>query len=124
MGESDISNAFKWTTGYCDYNGEFKSVNAVAWDGLQNVSMESEKPKMDRDDLLFDITKDICIQGTLKTPKVKHNRKSFKKWLMSRGYSRDLAETICKLVGVSGGRTSYTNLYYFVLLGGKFTHEV
>ena len=114
MGESDISKTLKWTVGHLDHNEEFVSVNAVAWDGLQNVSMESEKPKMHEDNLLFDIIKDIYIRGTLKTPKVKHNRKSFKKWLMGRGYSRDLAETICKLVGVSGGRTSYTNLYYFV----------
>lgn len=124
MGESDISKTLKWTVGYYDFDGECKSVNVVAWDGLQSVSMETEKPKMDEDNLLFDITKDICIRGTLKTPKVKHNHKSFKKWLMSRGYSRDFAEAICDLVGASGGRTSYTNLYYFVLLGGKFTHEV
>lgn len=124
MGESVISKMLTWTVGYCDHNGEFKPINAVAWDGLQNVSMESEESEMYEDNILFDMTKDICIRGTLKTPKVKHNRKSFKKWLMSHGYSRDLAETVCKLVGVSGGRTSYTTLYYFILFGGKFAHEV
>ena len=54
--------------------------------------------------------------------KTKHNRKTFKKWLMSRGNQRDVAEGICKLVGLMQGRVNYEALYFYILAGG-LKHE-
>ena len=54
--------------------------------------------------------------------KTKHNRKTFKKWLMSRGNQRDVAEGICKLVGLMQGRVNYESLYLYISIGGLI-HE-
>ena len=45
-------------------------------------------------------------------------RKKFKKWLMSRGNSRDISEGFCRLVSLMNGRVSYETIYYYILAGG------
>ena len=51
------------------------------------------------------------ISGTLKLylPQ-KMSRKKFKKWLMSKGFNRDLAEWFCKAVKSFHGKKSYRSL--------------
>ena len=60
------------------------------------------------------------ISGTLKSnlPR-KISRKKFKKWLMSKGINRDLANWFCIAVKSFHGEQSYRSLY----LCGLFTSE-
>ena len=51
---------------------------------------------------------------------LKRHRKSLKKWLMANGYSRNMADKICILVGLMKGHISYGTIYIFTLLGGRF----
>ena len=110
MGENDISHgvlcaAFE--------DGEYKPLGEI-----QNFEMvESENGN---DSLMF---KDNWIFGptemtfTIKL-KTKHNRKTFKKWLMSRGNSRDISEGICQLIGLMKGGVSYETVYLYIWSGG------
>ena len=45
-------------------------------------------------------------------PNKKITRKTFKKWLMSKGFSRDLAEWFCNVVKYYKGKHSYHDLYF------------
>lgn len=59
---------------------------------------------------LNDIT--TTFSGTLILPHKKMSRKTFKKWLMSKGIDRDLAEWFCKVVKSFKGTRSYRLLYF------------
>lgn len=52
------------------------------------------------------------FSGTLILPHKKISRKKFKKWLMSRGFNRDLAEWFCRVVKSFKGKQSYQSLYF------------
>ena len=39
------------------------------------------------------------------------SKKTFKKWLMSHGFKRDLAELFCQIIASFGGRISYQSIY-------------
>ena len=41
----------------------------------------------------------------------KISKKTFKKWLMSHGFKRDLAELFCQIIASFGGRISYQSIY-------------
>ena len=41
----------------------------------------------------------------------KMSRKKFKKWLMSRGFNRDIAEWFCNAVELFHGKRNYHSLY-------------
>ena len=41
----------------------------------------------------------------------KISKKTFKKWLMSNGFKRDLAELFCQIIASFGGRISYQRIY-------------
>lgn len=49
---------------------------------------------------------------TLTVSHNKKSRKTFKKWLMSRGFDRDLAEWFCNAVKSFHGEKSYQHLYF------------
>lgn len=57
-----------------------------------------------------------CLQNpvsmTIALPHKKMSRKKFKKWLMSKGVNRDLAEWFCKVVKSFKGTRSYRLLYF------------
>ena len=52
------------------------------------------------------------ISTTIILPHKNISRKKFKKWLMSNGFNRDLAEWFCKAVKSFRGERSYQYLYY------------
>ena len=52
------------------------------------------------------------FSGTLILPHKKMSSKTFKKWLMSRGFNRDLAEWFCNVVKSFHGEKSYQSLYF------------
>ena len=52
------------------------------------------------------------VSMTITLPHKKMSRKKFKKWLMSKGINRDLAEWFCKVVKSFKGKQSYRLLYF------------
>lgn len=52
------------------------------------------------------------VSMTITLPHKKMSRKKFKKWLMSKGINRDLAEWFCKVVKSFKGYYSYQSLYF------------
>lgn len=52
------------------------------------------------------------ISMTITLPHKKISRKKFKKWLMSKGVNRDLAEWFCEVVKSFKGTRSYRLLYF------------
>jgi len=57
------------------------------------------------------------VSMTITLPHKKMSRKKFKKWLMSKGFNRDLAEWFCVAVKSFKGGQSYQSLYF----NGLFT---
>lgn len=57
-----------------------------------------------------------CLQNpvsmTIALPHKKMSRKKFKKWLMSKGFHRDIAEWFCNAVKYFRGKYSYECLYF------------
>ena len=49
---------------------------------------------------------------TITLPHKKISRKKFKKWLMSKGFHRDIAEWFCNAVKYFRGKYSYECLYF------------
>ena len=54
----------------------------------------------------------MSFTANIKFPHKKMKRKTFKKWLMSKGVSRDLAEWFCNAVKYYKGKHSYYDLYF------------
>lgn len=54
----------------------------------------------------------VALTYTLTFPHNKKSRKTFKKWLMSKGINRDLAEWFCIVVKSFKGKQSYQSLYF------------
>ena len=54
----------------------------------------------------------MSFTTNIKFPHKKMSRKTFKKWLMSKGFSRDLAEWFCNAVKCYKGKRSYHDLYF------------
>ena len=66
----------------------------------------------------FDLAKgqDMTIYGYFRLLNKKMSRKKFKKWLISKGFNRDLAEWFCVAVKSFKGEQSYQSLYFNGLL--------
>ena len=102
---------------YCAVEGtdDFKPIGIVSHVDLSKVSTEN------------DISEEWCYQRIVPDElivsfklKTKHRRKAFKKWLMAHGYSRDLADMVCRLIGRLQGRVTYEAVYLYILTGGNF----
>lgn len=109
MGEHDISSGML----YVSADGQkFEPLGIV-----HNFNMEAVDTDISPEFSETKIIKPIDTTFSFKL-KTKHNRKTFKKWLMSRGVCRDVAEGICRLVGILGGSVTYESLYFYILTGG------
>lgn len=102
---------------YCAVEGtdDYKPIGAVSHADLGKVSTEN------------DISEEWCNRRIVPDEltinlrcETKHRRKTFKKWLMAHGYSRDVANGICHLVGLLKGHVSYETMYLYILTGGNF----
>jgi len=97
------------------YTGE-----SVTWKGLKTVNIETVneplEEKWSNKQLYLD---DVEFTAKCKL-KSKHTKKSFRKWAMSKGCSRDEADAINKLVAAQKGRVSYETLYLSVIFGVYF----
>lgn len=122
MGENDIYDISGGVLYAAPIDG------SSGWVQIGDVkAVDLSKTDIDRETVLNDNNKYLELHQptemtfTIKL-KTKHNRKTFKKWLMSRGNQRDVAEGICKLVGLMQGRVNYESLYLYISIGGLI-HE-
>ena len=103
-------------------NGEimYYSDNGICFEPIPKPPMYYTIPELDSsyfDEFCtvgFDLAKgqDMTIYGHLELPHKKMSRKTFKKWLMSKGLDRDLAERFCTIVKSFHGKKSYQYLYF------------
>lgn len=104
---------------YCAVEGsdDYKPLGVVSRADLSKVSIENDISEEWCDQRII-IPNELTVNFKLKT---KHRRKTFKKWLMAHGYTRDLADMICRIVGKFQGRVTYEAVYLYILTGGLFT---
>lgn len=55
----------------------------------------------------------ITYTGTLKLPHKKMSKKTFKKWCMSSGLTRNQAEFLCRMMKAYKGSISYQEIYIY-----------
>ena len=88
---------------------KLEKLKTVELDGLE-LGTDSPDNSMYKNSIKF---LSGTMSGTLKCnlPR-KISRKKFKKWLMSKGFNRDLAERVCVVVKSFHGEQSYRFLYF------------
>lgn len=91
----------------------------VPWYGLKTVSIEEpdESKTGSECHAVFSNLREMNCKFTIRT---KHTKKSFRKWAMSKGCSRDEADAINKLVAAQKGGVSYETLYLSIIFGVYF----
>lgn len=98
----------------------YYSENGVHFEPFPKPSIDYTIPELDSNyfdefcTIGFDLAKgsDMTICGYIRLPNKKMSRKTFKKWLMSKGFNRDLAEWFCNVVKSFHGEKSYQSLYF------------
>lgn len=115
MGENDISGGVLYAAPLDDSSGWVQIGDVKAFD-LSKTDIDPDTVLNDNNEYLK-VHQPTEMTFTIKL-KTKRNRKTFKKWLMSRGNQRDVAEGICKLVGLMQGRVNYESLYLYILTSG------
>ena len=106
------------------YVGQLYSSDGTGWVKIGDVKdFDLSKTDIDPETALNDDSEYLKLYRqtemtfTIKL-KTKHNRKTFKKWLMSRGVSRDFANWMCQVIGLFKGKVSYETVYLYILAGG------
>lgn len=90
----------------------------IEFENIENVTYSLDENVDEYYTVGFDLAKgsDMTAYGYIRLPNKKMSRKTFKKWLMSRGLNRNLAERFCNIVKSLHGEQSYQHLYYNGLL--------
>ena len=90
----------------------------IKFENVENVTYSIDENVEGFYTIGFDLAKgsDMTAYGYIRIPNKKMSRKKFKKWLMSRGLNRNLAERFCTVVKSLHGEQSYQNLYFNGLL--------
>lgn len=86
----------------------------IEFENIENVTYSLDENVDEYYTVGFDLAKelDMTIYGYIRLPNKKMSRKTFKKWLMSRDFNRDLAEWFCNVVKSFHGERSYQQLYF------------
>jgi len=86
----------------------------IEFENIENVTYSLDENVDKFYTVGFDLAQgsDAMIYGYIRIPNKKMSRKKFKKWLMSKGINRDLAEWFCIVVKSFKGRQSYRSLYF------------
>lgn len=121
MGEHDISSGIL----YASFDGEsYQPLGEI-----QNFEMTSPEKNFEafgnqfNDGFIKGINaySELDISADLKVEHSngKHQKRTFKKWLMSRGYSRDDADAVCWLIAKCRGEVSYEYVRMVTILTGE-----
>jgi len=86
----------------------------IEFENIENVTYSLDENVDKFYTVGFDLAKesDMTAYGYIRIPNKKMSRKKFKKWLMSKGIDRDIAEWFCKVVKSFKGKQSYRSLYF------------
>lgn len=86
----------------------------IEFENFENVTYSLDENVDEFYTIGFDLAKesDTTAYGYIRIPNKKMSRKKFKKWLMSRGINRNLAERFCNVVKSCHGKQSYQILYF------------
>lgn len=86
----------------------------IEFENFENVTYSLDENVEGFYEVEFDLAKgsDMTAYGYIRIPNKKMSRKTFKKWLMSKGINRDFAEWFCKVVKSFKGQYSYQTLYF------------
>ena len=82
----------------------------VIWPGLETVNLETVDDTSEQNDILLS-PPTLTLTFTLTC---KSRKKTFKKYLMSLGLSRDTAELACVLVACHRGSLSYNEFFNYI----------
>ena len=85
----------------------------IEFENIENVTYSLDENIDEFYTVGFDLAKrsDMTIYGYFMFSHKKMSRKTFKKWLMSKGFDRDLSEWFCRAVKSFKGQYSYQSLY-------------
>ena len=88
--------------------------NPIEFENFENVTYSLDEYIERFYTVGFDLSKgsDMTAYGYIRIPNKKMSSKTFKKWLMSKGFDRDLSEWFCKVVKSFKGQYSYQTLYF------------
>lgn len=86
----------------------------IKFENFENVTYSLDENTDELYTVGFDLAKgaDMTMLGYIMLPNKKMSRKKFKKWLMSKGFNRNLAEWFCVAVKSFKGGQSYQSLYF------------
>ena len=113
MGENDISGGILYAAPIDGSSGWVKIGDVTAFD-LSKTDVDSDTVLNDNNEYLK-LNQPTEMTFTIKI-KTKHRRKTFKKWLMSKNYSRDEAEAICDMLALAQGKVSYEQWFWIFSL--------
>ena len=82
---------------------KYGEIKAVHEKDLQDLDLT------EKNELIFNAA--LTGEFNVKFRHKKISKKTFKKWLMSNNFDRDLAERFCQIIGSFGGRIDYQNIY-------------
>lgn len=96
----------------CPINSDGTFGEPIKLEGLTSIDEFSEEGTVYPGQVSFNTFKETQFTGAFCIPHTKMSRKTFKKWLMSKGISRDHAEWFCNVVKYYKGKHSYHDLYF------------
>lgn len=104
----------------CPINQDGSLGEPVELEKLKTVELDGlELDTNDSDNLMYKYSCEFLTKNRSEIIVVKTDlprkisRKKFKKWLMSKGFNRDLAEWVCNVVKLFRGKYSYHYLYFY-----------
>ena len=113
MGENDISSGVLYAAPI-DGSSGWVQIGDVKAFNLSETDVDSET-MLNNNNKFLKLRQPIEMTFTIKI-KTKHRRKTFKKWLMSKNYSRDEAEAICNMLALAQGKVSYEQWFWIFSL--------
>lgn len=113
MGPLEENNILKPTLRPINQDGTYG--DPIEFENFENVTYSLDENVEGFYEVGFDLAKESDMTtygGYIRLPNKKMSRKTFKKWLMSKGFTRDLAEWFCVAVKSFKGGQSYQTLYF------------
>lgn len=83
----------------------------MEWSGFKPITEEPESTIIDYASIPLKHFSEISGEIHIVLGHAKISKKTFKKWCMSRGLSRNASELACQIIGFHRGKLSYQKVY-------------